>query len=147
LRGGRPSADEVITGANSGPVGERTADLERVAQLAQEHTHPDGDIIGAEGELGEEMHILLDGTVRVVRADGETIARRGAGEVVGEMSVITRAPHVATLIAEGDVRTLHIGYREFEAMVHERPDIALAIMRALAERLGAMITQPIGGRV
>ena len=32
-------------------------------------------------------------------------------------------------------------------MVHERPDIALAIMRALAERLGAMITQPIGGRV
>jgi len=123
------------------------ADLQRVAEIAQEHTHPDGDIIGAEGELGEEMHILLDGTVRVVRADGETIARRGAGEVVGEMSVITRAPHVATLIAEGDVRTLHIGYREFEAMVHERPDIALAIMRALAERLGAMITQPIGGRV
>jgi HEAT repeat protein len=123
------------------------ADLQRVAEIAQEHTHPDGDIIGAEGELGEEMHVLLDGTVRVVRADGETIARRGAGEVVGEMSVITRAPHVATLVAEGDVRTLHIGYREFEAMVHERPDIALAIMRVLAERLGAMTTQPIGGRV
>jgi hypothetical protein len=123
------------------------ADLQRVAGIVQEHTHFDGDIIGAEGELGEEMHLLLDGTVRVVRADGETIARRGAGEVVGEMSVIRRAPHVATLVAEGDVRTLHIGYREFEAMVHERPDIALAIMRVLAERLAAMTTQPVGGRV
>jgi hypothetical protein len=123
------------------------ADLQRVAGIAQEHTHPDGDIIAAEGELGEEMHLLLDGTVRVVRADGETIARRGAGEVVGELSVIRRAPHVATLVAEGDVRTLHIGYREFEAMVHERPDIALAVMRVLAERLAAMTTQPVGGRV
>jgi CRP-like cAMP-binding protein len=93
------------------------------------------------------VHVLLDGTVRVVRADGETIARRGAGEAVGEMSVITRAPHVATLVAEGGVRTLHIGYREFEAMIHERPDIALAIMRVLAEQLGAMTSQPMGGRV
>jgi hypothetical protein len=32
-------------------------------------------------------------------------------------------------------------------MIHERPDIALAIMRVLAEQLGAMTTQPIGGRV
>ena len=85
------------------------ADLQRVAEIAKEHTRPDGDIIGAEGEFGEEMHLLLDGTVRVVRGDGETIARRGPGEVVGELSVIRRAPHVATLIAEGDVRTLHIG--------------------------------------
>jgi Cyclic nucleotide-binding domain/HEAT repeats len=122
------------------------ADLQRVADIAKEHTHPAGDVIGAEGELGEEMHLLLDGTVQVVRADGETIARRGPGEVVGELSVIRRAPHVATLIAEGDVRTLHIGYREFEAMVHERPDIALAVMRVLAERLAAMTTEPIGSR-
>jgi HEAT repeat protein len=122
------------------------ADLQRVAEIVKEHTHPDGDVIGAEGELGEEMHLLLDGTVRVVRGDGETIARRGPGEVVGELSVIRRAPHVATLIAEGDVRTLHIGYREFEAMVHERPDIALAVMRVLAERLAAMTTEPVESR-
>jgi hypothetical protein len=107
------------------------ADLQRVAEIAKEHTHPDGDVIG---------------TARVVRADGETIARRGPGEVVGELSVIRRAPHVATLIAEGDVRTLHIGYREFEAMVHERPDIALAVMRVLAERLAAMTTEPVESR-
>jgi CRP-like cAMP-binding protein len=35
---------------------------------------------------------------------------------------------------------LRIGHREFEAMVRERPDIALAVMRVLAERLGSMTT-------
>jgi hypothetical protein len=38
------------------------------------------------------VHVLLDGTVRVVRADGETIARRGAGEAVGEMSKVASGP-------------------------------------------------------
>jgi CRP-like cAMP-binding protein len=53
------------------------------------------------------------------------------------MSIITRPPRVASLVAEGDVRTLRIGHREFESMIRERPDVALAVMRVLAERLGA----------
>lgn len=121
------------------------AELQRVAAICEERAYSDGDVIGAEGELGDEMHVVLEGAVRVVRADEETIARRGAGDVVGEMSVITRTPRVASLIAGGDVRTLRIGHREFEAMVRERPDIALAVMRVLAERLGAMSTVPVAG--
>lgn len=111
------------------------ADLQRVAAIAEERSYAEGEVIGWEGELGDEMHVVLDGTVRVVRGDEETIARRGSGEFVGEMSVITRSPRMASLIAEGDVRTVRIGYREFEGMVRERPDIALAVMRGLAERL------------
>jgi CRP-like cAMP-binding protein len=38
------------------------------------------------------------------------------------------------------VRTLRIGHREFEGMVRERPEIALAVMRVLAERLAAAST-------
>jgi HEAT repeat protein len=113
------------------------AELSRVAGIADERVYADGEVIGTEGEMGDEMHVVLEGTVRVVRGEGETIARRDAGEIVGEMAVITKAPRVASLIAEGDVRTIRIGQREFEAMVRERPDIALAVMRVLAERLGA----------
>jgi HEAT repeat protein/predicted MFS family arabinose efflux permease len=112
-------------------------ELERIAAIAEERSFSDGDVIGAEGDLGDELHVILEGTTRVARADGTTIARRGNGDVVGEMSLITRSPRIATLIAEGDVRTVRIGHREFEGMVRERPDIALAIMRVLAERLTA----------
>jgi CRP-like cAMP-binding protein len=113
------------------------AELSQIAEIADERVYADGEVIGTEGEMGDEMHVVVEGTVRVVRGDGETIARREAGEIVGEMAVITMAPRVASLIAEGDVRTIRIGQREFEAMVRERPEIALGVMRVLAERLGA----------
>ena len=113
-------------------------DLQRVAGIAEERTYADGDVIASEGELGEELHIVLAGSVGVLRdGGGAAIARRGPGDVVGEMSIITREPRVASLVAEGDVRTLRIGHREFESMIRERPDVALAVMRVLAERLGA----------
>jgi hypothetical protein len=112
-------------------------ELERVAAIAEERSYADGDVMEREGELGDELHVVLDGTVRVEREDGTTIAHRGAGHVVGEMSLITGSPRMASLVAEGDVRTVSIGRAEFEGMIRERPDIALAVMRELAERLTA----------
>ena len=117
-------------------------ELLRVAGITNERSYADGEMLGVEGELGDEMHVVLEGTVRVVRADGEEVARRGPGEVVGEMSVITREPRVASLVADGEVRTIRIGHREFEGMVRERPDIALAVMRVLAQRLGSATNEP-----
>ena len=119
------------------------ADLQRVAGIAEERTYAVGDVIAGEGELGDELHIVLTGTVAVVRGDtGATpVARRGPGDVVGEMSIITHSPRMASLVAEGDVRTLRIGYREFESMIRERPDVALAVMRVLAERLSAQAAE------
>ncbi|MGH2637001.1 MAG: Crp/Fnr family transcriptional regulator, partial [Actinomycetota bacterium] len=122
------------------------AELHRIAAIAEERSYADGELLGAQDELGDEMHIVLEGTVRVVRADGDEVARRSTGDVVGEMSVITREPRVASLVAEGDVRTLRIGHREFEGMVRERPDIALAVMRVLAQRLGSATTEPASAR-
>jgi CRP-like cAMP-binding protein len=43
---------------------------------------------------------------------------------------------MASLVAEGDVRTLRIERRGFESMIRERPDVSIAVMRVLAERLG-----------
>jgi CRP-like cAMP-binding protein/HEAT repeat protein len=114
------------------------ADLERVAQLAEEQAYDDGEVIAAEGEPGEELHIVIEGTIRIVH-DGDGSARelatRTAGDVVGEMSIITQAPRIASLVAGGRVRTIRVGRRDFESMLRERPGVALAVMRVLAQRL------------
>jgi HEAT repeat protein len=121
-------------------------DVERVAQLAEERGYADGEIIAAEGEMGDELHIVIEGTIRVVEdrggQDGE-VARRRDGDVVGEMSLITREPRVASLVADGPVRTLRLGNREFESMLRERPGIAMAVMRVLAQRLTETRPQPV----
>jgi HEAT repeat protein len=113
-------------------------DLERVALLAEERGFADGEVIASEGELGDELHIVIDGTIRVVQDRGNTeheLARRAAGDVVGEMSLITQTPRIASLVADGAVRTIRLGNREFESMLRERPGIAMAVMRVLANRL------------
>ncbi|MDP9329914.1 MAG: cyclic nucleotide-binding domain-containing protein [Actinomycetota bacterium] len=113
-------------------------DLERVAEIAEERGYADGETIAAEGELGNELHIVVEGVVSVVQdRDGSDheLARRTTGDAVGEMSLITHKPRMASLMASGPARTLRIGHREFESMLRERPDVALAVMRVLAQRL------------
>ena len=125
------------------------ADLRSVAEIAEERAFGDGAVIATEGEIGDELHIVLAGTIAVVRGEGAreaTVARRGEGEVVGEMSILTNAPRVASLVAEGDVRALRIGRREFVSMLRERPDVAVATMRVLAERLAALTAELEAGR-
>ncbi len=111
------------------------ADLEHVAAIAEERSFADGALIAEEGELGDEVHVVIEGNVRVARADGSTIAVRGAGDVIGELSLLRGSSRMASLFAEGVVRTISIQQRSFEAMIRERPQIALAIMRILADRL------------
>jgi HEAT repeat protein len=110
------------------------ADLGAIAEVAQERSFADGELLASEGELGDELLIVASGIVRV-EAGGSEIARRGPGEVVGEMSLITRDPRMASLVADGDVRAIRIGRREFESMIHDRPDIGIGVMRVLAQRL------------
>jgi Cyclic nucleotide-binding domain/HEAT repeats len=113
-------------------------DLERIAEAAQERGYTDGETIVRQGELGDELHVVLEGTILVVQDhEGTTreLARRSAGDVVGEMSLLTRTERIASLLAHGPVRTLRIGYREFEGVLRERPDVALGLLRVLAQRL------------
>jgi AAA family ATP:ADP antiporter len=110
------------------------ADLLPIAEVADEQLFADGDRLGTEGEMGDGMHVIVTGGVHV-RSGDETIAERGPGDVVGELSLITARPRIADLIADGDVRTIWITRRAFEGMVHDRPDVAIGVMRVLATRL------------
>lgn len=110
------------------------SDLRSIAEVADEQSFGDGEDLAVQGEMGDALHIIASGTVRV-EAGSTEIARRGQGDVVGEMSLITRDPRMASLVADGDVHTIRIGRREFESMVHDRPDIAFGVMRVLARRL------------
>jgi len=91
-------------------------------------------LIAVEGEPGDTTYVIVDGEVDVI-ADGRTLAIRGSGDVIGEMSVISSRPRVALLRAKSEVRVLEIHKPAFEAILRERPDTALALMRVLCERL------------
>jgi CRP-like cAMP-binding protein len=107
--------------------------------VAQERSYADGAPLMREGELGDELVVLVEGVVRVVHstAGGEErfIRRYEAGEHIGELAVLRERPRVATVIAEGDVRGLVIGGEGLRAILRERPEAAMAMLTTLAERL------------
>jgi HEAT repeat protein len=111
-------------------------DMKPIAAIAEEHVFSEGETIAEHGELGDTLYVIVDGVVRVEDATGAPIATRRAGEVIGEMAVISSRPRVATLVAGSELRVLEIHKPAFEAVLRERPDVALAMMRLFVERLG-----------
>jgi hypothetical protein len=111
-----------------------STDLKQVASIAVERMYTDGAMIATQGEMGEEMYVIASGEVCVKVAKKE-VARRKAGDCVGEMAIISREPRIASLIALGDVRTLCLDRKRFEGLLRERPETCLAVMKVLCVRL------------
>jgi hypothetical protein len=117
-------------------------DLQPIAAIATEHAFSGGDVFANQGEPGDVMHIIVSGDVSVVDTadDGRVVAVRSPGDVVGEMAVITSEPRIATLVASSDVRVLSIDRRRFEAILRERPETSLGVIRVLCHRLTELQT-------
>ena len=113
-------------------------DIKQVAALAQEESFSDGVTLVREGDIGDVMFIIVSGEVRVLINKGRKeveLARRKAGEYVGEMALISKEPRSATVTAVGDVHALCIDQKSFESLLRDRPDVSLAVIQVLCERL------------
>jgi hypothetical protein len=114
------------------------ADLKQIAAIAQEETFSDGTTIASEGDPGDVMFIIVSGMIRVTTTRNQKeleLAQRKAGEYVGEMALISREPRIATLTSIGDVRTLCLDQKSFAALLRDRPDVSLAVIQVLSNRL------------
>ncbi|MBW2271711.1 MAG: Crp/Fnr family transcriptional regulator [Deltaproteobacteria bacterium] len=97
-----------------------------------------GQQIFAEGEPGSVLYIIQAGEVELIRGGigrRHCVARLGAGEFFGEMSVVLGEPRTAQAVAACDIRLLELDGETLEAMCVERPEIAIRLMSRLAARL------------
>lgn len=124
------------------------SDLQHMAALVTEHHAEKDEVIFEQGESGEEMFVIVHGEVKVMMQNSEEpereVARRGAGDVVGEMSIISGEPRIASLIAVEDSHFLCFDKKSFEGLLRERPEVSLAIMRVLCARLEEATRQQPG---
>ena len=114
-------------------------DLQRMAAAASERTWAGGDHLMDEDDLGDELVVIVEGSVRVIRerAEGDVLLRTcGPGDHIGELAVLRAAPRAATVIADDpSVRGLVIGGAAIETLLRERPDAAMAMLATLADRI------------
>src|SRR5919197_2864736 len=114
-------------------------ELEKVARVAVPRSYPAGSIILREGDAGDTCYILRSGGARVVRqhADGRaiTLTNLGPGEIFGELAMFGGEVRSATVEALDDVQAVAILAGDLKRMLSEHPEIAVKLLRALAERL------------
>ena len=103
----------------------------------------EGHELTRQGDVGREMFVVVDGTATVKR-NGRKIGTAGPGSAIGELSLLDRGPRTATITADGPMKVLVLGSREFAAVLDEVPGIAHKIMAALAERVRELDTKIYG---
>jgi CRP/FNR family cyclic AMP-dependent transcriptional regulator len=113
-------------------------DLKQVASIATEQLFSDGIVLAREGDRGDRLYVIVSGAVEVRSAGRVVAARSVVGEFVGELALLTGEPRMATLVAVGETRCLCIGRRDLDAIIRDRPQVALEVIRVLGARLRDM---------
>ena len=99
---------------------------------------PKGTVIFREGESGHEMYIIHEGKVKItkkIRAMETILAELDQGDFFGEMAMLEKEARSATATAATDVKLLVIDEKTFDTTIRNNPDVAIRIMRKMAERL------------
>jgi CRP-like cAMP-binding protein len=96
-----------------------------------------GDVLFREGERGDAMFVLLEGTMDIMVGD-KVIENSRRGAIIGEMALIDQSPRGATAIAHDPARLARVDQRRFHFLIQQNPFFATHVMKELADRLRRM---------
>jgi serine/threonine protein phosphatase PrpC/CRP-like cAMP-binding protein len=113
-------------------------ELVRVVNITETMDFPAGVEIIHEGEPGESMYVLLDGSVRLHKG-ASTIAELGKGQHFGEMALVDRSRRSLSATATAPARLLSIRRKDFYEIIKKEPSLSVKLLwsfvQVLAERL------------
>ena len=105
-----------------------------LARSATRVHEPKGMVFSKEGERGDELVILLEGTVEV-RRDGTVLAALGPGDHFGEVALLDdSARRSATVVAITPGVVAYVSRHHFDALLAQNPSVRDAVTRVLQER-------------
>jgi CRP/FNR family transcriptional regulator, cyclic AMP receptor protein len=96
-----------------------------------------GQVLFREGDQGEEMFLVRDGSILVSKAVTgkveQVLARFGPGDFFGEMSLFDRSPRSATIQAESDAMLLALDRQNLSDLIEVNPRAAAAFFHGLVQ--------------
>ena len=101
------------------------------------------ETIFSEGDIGESCYKIISGRVEIhlnipgvlKRNQTKTIATCGAGEIIGEMSLIDKAPRSASAVAIEPTVCVAYSADQILDLLQNDPDEALSYVRTLIQRV------------
>ncbi len=112
------------------------ADLDRVAQLADDVEIEAGELLIDQGRVGQECYVIESGQAEVFVGE-EHLVTVGPGSMVGEMALVDRRPRTATVVATTPMALLAFDTKAFQKLLSEMPKAEERVYSLLATRLKA----------
>jgi CRP-like cAMP-binding protein len=109
-------------------------ELKQVCRASVVEHRAKGATLVTQGEPGSDAYVILQGTCRVLR-NGRKVGQIEPGGVVGELSMLNRAPRNATVVAESALEVAILARRDFLALLESSPSIARKLLERLAARV------------
>lgn len=113
--------------------------LDQLAGAVTKRRVKRGELIVEQGKKSHALFILLSGRARVVMIDRRAreviLAVLGAGDYVGEISLIDGKSHTANVAAEVQCDLLVLGHAEFSRCLAENHAMANSVIKGLVQRL------------
>ncbi len=104
------------------------------------HNIDAGEILFREGDIGERMYIIIEGELEVITGldtpDEHLVAVNGAGNIVGEMSLlVAEGRRTASVRGRGPVKLFELRLSDFEELLEKSPIMAYRLLQELGRRL------------
>jgi hypothetical protein len=97
-----------------------------------------GDFVFREGDASRDMYIVQEGELELLKkyaGEERQVTKLEAGDFFGEWSLLEEVPREVSAKGMTDYRLLRIDQTTFHQIVREDPNIAVRMLRRLAQRL------------
>lgn len=136
------SLDDAVGALRACPVFGRIDDrrLKLIALTAETLRFHAGETLFERGDSGDAAYVVIRGVADVrldVAGTATTVARLSRGELFGEIAALCDRPRIASVVAAEDLTTLRIERAVLRRLLAEFDDLALALIRVMADRLDA----------
>jgi CRP/FNR family cyclic AMP-dependent transcriptional regulator len=121
------------------------ADCGAVAAQMREATYGSGQLIFSRGDPGEDVHLVVEGRVRlsVLSIEGKVLSfnHAGRGDIFGEIAALDGQARTADATALTRVTTMMLARASLARLMETRPQLAQAAVAFVCRRLRATSDQ------
>lgn len=106
-------------------------DVAALLPIAEEVSFQAGDVVIREGDKGDALYLIVEGSIGISAGGVATGKRLGSRDVIGELSILTGDPRSVTCTAESEVLALRIDREPFWQLMRERPEVPVGLVKIL----------------
>ena len=120
-------------------------ELDQVIAVGREVVYPKDMVFFKEGDRGEALYIVLEGSVKILKSVGDTAKEPMAflerGSCFGDMALIDEFPRSATAIANQDCKVLFFDKQVLLDLLDRDPVITSKILWAFCRMLSLRLRE------